>query len=164
MGGCNHTTSCSTQNLNRWSPTLMGVKLGPLCATNPAALELCRIYAAPEVCRGAPADERSDVYGLGRILHFALLGEDASLTDEELPRLDALLKQHPSALVRIIRKCTVRNPAQRYASGAEIVDDLDRAARHLPAGLAHPDIDGSEESSMLTDAEFLASGPPEFET
>jgi hypothetical protein len=121
--------------------------IGDLCRTDASMVWLHRVYAPPEVRRGTRADTRADVFALGRILHFALLGKEPDEKDERLPRLDAL-KGSPNALIRVIRKCTLMDPGDRYDSAQDIVDDLDRIERHVPVGVGHPDIDGAEESSL----------------
>ncbi len=130
-----------------------------LCRTDPGMVWLHRVYAPPEVRHGATADTRADTYALGRIFHFALMGVEPDEKDERLPRLDTLLKDHPNAFARIVRKCTTSDAAQRYAHARELVEELDRIDRHVPVGLAHPDIDGKEETSMV-DNERLRSVPP----
>ena len=80
-------------------------------------------YAAREVRLGQPADERSDVFSVGRLLYFALVGAEPDESDEEVPRL-AALKGQPVSLVRIIRRCTLREPASRYGSMHELLVDL----------------------------------------
>ncbi len=134
--------------------------IGELCRTDAGMVWLHRVYTPPEVRHGATADMRADTYALGRILHFALCGEDPDEKDERLPRLDSLLNDASDSLVRIIRKCTSLDPNERYDNANEIVADLDRAERHVPVGTPHPEIDGAEESSMVDDERFRSRPPP----
>lgn len=95
-------------------------------------------YAAPEVRRGGLPDARSDIYSLGRMLQFLLLGERPHGPDEEVPLLDEL-KDEPEGLVRIIRRCTVRNPAKRYRAVDELLDDIAKYQNADAVGLPAPE-------------------------
>lgn len=67
-----------------------------------------RAYAAPEVLDGAPADCRSDIWSLGKIM-------------SEMPGIPR----------RITRKCMDIDPKRRYRSAAEVKAALVRADRGL---------------------------------
>jgi hypothetical protein len=134
--------------------------IGELCRTDAGMVWLHRVYVPPEVRHGATADYYADTFALGRIFHFALAGVEPDEKDERLPRLDSLVKDNPNSLIRIIRKCTTSNPNDRYHSAAQIVEELDRAQRHVPVGMPHPEIDGKEESSMVDDERMRSRPPP----
>ena len=68
-------------------------------------------YLAPELCRGAPADARSDIYALGCVLYELLTGTPPFTG--ELPA--AVVHQHLSAAPRSPRE---RNPAIPSSLGA----------------------------------------------
>jgi serine/threonine-protein kinase len=132
------------------------------CEKDPKVADSFRAFAAPEVRAGSEPDERSDIYSLGRLLHFMLLGEPPHESDEEIPRLDSIAK-HPPGLVRIIRKCTTFDPQQRYANVAALRMDVGRCAQDKPVGLRHPDIDDLERYSGTSEAELekdLSVPPP----
>ena len=69
-------------------------------------------YAAPEQYGFAPSDEKTDIYAIGGVLNFMLT---ASLPGE---------KRAPGRPGDIIKKCTEMEPAARYNSVREILDDL----------------------------------------
>lgn len=82
-------------------------------------------YAAPEQLGGrARRDPSADVYSLGRLLHFMLLEQDPEITFEHLPALDDL-SAAPNGLVRIIRKCTMRDPDRRYQTVNALLEDVE---------------------------------------
>jgi serine/threonine protein kinase len=72
-------------------------------------------WMAPELARGVEklVDSRSDVYGLGAILHF-LLGLEAGPA--------------PRGLAAVARKAMSLEPDERYATAGELADEV---ARHL---------------------------------
>jgi hypothetical protein len=94
-------------------------------------------YAAREVRIGHPATSQSDVFSLGRLLYFLLDGAEPEEPDEELPVLHRL-EDAPAGLVRIIRRCTTRDPERRYPVVDAVLDDLERYDRPELVGRAHP--------------------------
>jgi tRNA A-37 threonylcarbamoyl transferase component Bud32 len=96
-------------------------------------------YAAPEQLEGKGARERTcDVYSLGRLLHYLLIERDPPFVFEDTPRL-VDLKEQPEGLVRIIRKCTMRTPSQRYDTVDALVAEVGRHASEPQAvGCAPP--------------------------
>jgi hypothetical protein len=71
-------------------------------------------YVPPEQLTGGPADQRSDIYAIGRIVMETLTG---SLPAECPFGAD-------SPLAEVLNRCTAHHPAQRYANIADLRADL----------------------------------------
>ena len=82
-------------------------------------------YAAPEELLGQGTQSpTADIFSLGRMLHFLLIGEHPDAKIADVPQLEALRDQ-PAGLVRIIRKCCMRAPEARYQWVKELIADLE---------------------------------------
>jgi eukaryotic-like serine/threonine-protein kinase len=85
-------------------------------------------YLAPEVLRGGIADERSDLWALGVLLHEMAAGtlpfrgatsfELASAIMHDLPA--TLPERVPTGLRQIIGRCLAKEPGERYARASEV--------------------------------------------
>ena len=94
-----------------------------------------RLYAAPEELTGLGTQSpTADIYSLGRMLHFLLLGSDPSIQAHDIAPLDSLAKA-PEGLVRIVRKATARDPSLRYQWVAELTADLQHYEKAESVGL-----------------------------
>ncbi|MGE0712409.1 MAG: protein kinase [Planctomycetota bacterium] len=92
-------------------------------------------FMSPEQAGGEPTTPATDVYGLGAVL-YALLTDsrpfdgtplevvkDLLTVDPPWPR--ALRPEVPAELDAIVRHAMAKDPAQRYASAADLREDLD---------------------------------------
>jgi WD40 repeat protein len=107
-------------------------------------------YMSPEQALGEVqrVDGRSDQWSLGVLLYELLTGQ-RPFTGASLPEMVTAITQHeparprlrhadvPRDLETICLKCLEKNPAQRYASCQELLEDLQRWQRHEPI-LARP--------------------------
>lgn len=94
-------------------------------------------YLSPEQARGGYADERSDLYSLGITIYEMATGKvpfDGEnsvaialmhLKDEVTPPR-CYFPDIPASLEKIILKCTMKQPEQRYQSAAELIIDLQK--------------------------------------
>ena len=99
-------------------------------------------YLSPEQARGEQVDGRSDLYTLG-IIFFEMLanelpfpgGSDSEVLAQRLvaaPSLAPLDGKVPARVLSILRRLLDRDPARRYQTAPELLDDLDSLAE--PSG------------------------------
>ncbi|MDG3006686.1 serine/threonine-protein kinase [Paludisphaera mucosa] len=113
-------------------------------------------YMAPEQIEAFLNPERwgsvgasADIYSLGLMLRELLTGQALDVPDSKLPPARALrelldrrlvlpadVRGHdartPHALEAIVRKCLRHDPADRYASGKDLAEDLERFLQRRP--------------------------------
>jgi serine/threonine-protein kinase len=100
-------------------------------------------YLSPEQVRGKRLDGRADLYSLGLVLYECLAGRVPFLGETDADTALARLQRDPTDLTRlratlptklvvVIHQLLARNPAQRPASGAELVATLRDAAKEGP--------------------------------
>ncbi len=82
-------------------------------------------YLAPEqLSSGATPDHRSDLFGLGCCLYFALTGchpfPPTGARAEPIVPLEELRPEVPSRLAAVIRRLMALRPAERFASALEV--------------------------------------------
>jgi len=93
-------------------------------------------YMSPEQVRGRAADQRSDIFSFGTILHEMLSGRRAFQGDTAADTITAILTKEPPdlsqtnreihpGLDRIIRHCLEKNPEERFQSARDLAFDLE---------------------------------------
>ena len=102
-------------------------------------------YLAPEHgARSEPLGVPVDIFALGQLLHFLLRGSDPPAEH------GAELASTPAELSRIIRRCTLGDPEERYRSARDISRDIARYGDRSDVGL-------SVESALRSETGWLSA-------
>jgi eukaryotic-like serine/threonine-protein kinase len=131
-------------------------------------------YMSPEQIRGENVDARSNLFSLGAIFYEmvtdskAFNGTDAeslrqSILEGALPP-PALVKQkvHPG-LSALIMKALSKDPAERYQSGRELLDDLEKCKESKPQAAKQAPAKGTVVSDAVkaaNQAKFIGARQP----
>jgi serine/threonine protein kinase len=106
-------------------------------ATLPGILLGTPAYMAPEQLNGQPADARTDVFAFGVLMYEYSCGVHPFDAATELARLARVLESDarpledrcpylPAAIADVVARCLRKAPAERYGSGGEILDVINR--------------------------------------
>jgi hypothetical protein len=95
-------------------------------------------YMAPEAIRGEPPRESADIWAIGVLLFEMTTGRRPFTGDSVAEVVSAIVRDPvtlphaiPGGLRRLILRCLQKDPAQRYASAAEVRAALDTMAETL---------------------------------
>ena len=104
-------------------------------ATTPGMIVGTMAYMSPEQAEGKPIDARSDVFSFGSVLYEMLTARRAFQGQSSATLLSAIMRDDPKPLSevkrdvppevrRIVTRCLKKDPAERFASGAELAHEL----------------------------------------
>jgi eukaryotic-like serine/threonine-protein kinase len=96
-------------------------------------------YMAPEQIQGAPTDARTDLFAFGALFYEMLTGRMAFSRATKAESLTAVLRDHPdqtvleksgaaSSVIRIVRRCLEKDPADRFQTARDLAFALENAA------------------------------------
>jgi eukaryotic-like serine/threonine-protein kinase len=99
-------------------------------------------YISPERIKDLPVDGRADLFALGAVLWELLAGRKLfrgktefdtlkNVAQMEVPAPSSIRGDVPPELDRIVARALARDPAERYATGQELADDLDEVLEAL---------------------------------
>ena len=148
--------------------------------TSPNVMMGTAKYLSPEQVRGRKLDGRADLYSLGLVLYECLAGRVPFLGETDADTALARLNRDPTDLTRLrptlpyglaqlIHRLLHRKPDERYATGAEVRNELQRIAgqpRHDLTGDTSRDLSrtatpprGSSRTTGSTPTVPSATGP-----
>jgi Tol biopolymer transport system component len=92
-------------------------------------------YMAPEQLEGKEADSRSDIFALGTVTYEMTTGRRAftgksqasliaAILTSDPPSISSLQPMTPPALDRLVRKCLVKDPDERWQSAHDLLAEL----------------------------------------
>jgi urea transport system substrate-binding protein len=104
-------------------------------------------FMSPEQCHAEPLDERSDIYSLGATYYALLVGQPPFNAGQALQVMFAhcsnpvpdpreAFPDIPESCARLVRQAMAKKPAERFASAAAMLADLETILAEVAAGAA----------------------------
>jgi eukaryotic-like serine/threonine-protein kinase len=92
-------------------------------------------YMAPEQLEGKEVDARTDVFAFGTVVYETATGKKAfegksqasviaKILETDPPPISSLQPMTPPALDRVVKKCLVKEPDDRWQSARDVADEL----------------------------------------
>jgi hypothetical protein len=139
--------------------------------TSPGVAVGTTAYMSPEQASGEPVDFRSDQFAFGSMLYEMATGRSAFLKRTGVDTLAAILHDEPESIAAIhprvpgpvrwiVERCLAKEPRDRYASTADLAQELSGLREHvteLSSGGAIPIGEKRKRSKIGTIAAALAA-------
>jgi serine/threonine protein kinase len=121
---------------------------------SPVTAEGCIVgtaaYMAPEQAIGRAVDARTDIFALGAVMYEMLTGRRAFEGDSAMSTLTAVLRDEPAdicllnrnvpqALADVVYRCLKKQPEDRYASAADLKQELEASLTRPTPRAPHPE-------------------------
>ena len=132
-------------------------------------------YMSPEQVRGEATDSRSNLYSLGAMF-YEMVTERKAFDREDIESLrQSILESTPVAplhvnpkihplLSNLIMKALEKDPARRYQSGREMLDDLEKCKESKPVAAKKPEapkgIAVPDKAKTAAQSKFAAAASP----
>jgi serine/threonine protein kinase/Tol biopolymer transport system component len=108
-------------------------------------------YMAPEQLEGKEVDARTDIFSFGTVIYEMATGRKAFTGDSKASVIVAILTAQPPPVTRfqplvppeleeVVRKCLMKEPAERWQSAAEVTSQLKQISEKAPFFSAPPPI------------------------
>ena len=97
-------------------------------------------YMSPEQLEGKPADARSDIFAFGAVLYEMLTGQRAFAGQSQASVIAAILERDPRPILdlmpvcpktldRVVRRCLVKDPEERWQSAFDLKMEIQQIAK-----------------------------------
>ena len=146
-----------------------------LTLTDPGMVVGTLPYMSPEQLQGLCVDRRTDIFSLGAVVYEMATGirpfsgtssvEISSSILRDVPRpVTELRVDLPTGLQRILDRCLAKQVEERYGSGGELHEALERLRREISSGAHSHKTTGTEASASIAVLPFVnLSADPENE-
>ena len=146
-----------------------------LTLTDPGMVVGTLPYMSPEQLQGLCVDRRTDIFSLGAVVYEMATGirpfsgtssvEISSSILRDVPRpVTELRVDLPTGLQRILDRCLAKEVEERYGSGGELHEALERLRREISSGAHSHKTTGTEASASIAVLPFVnLSADPENE-
>ncbi len=98
----------------------------PVAGADDGAVAGTPLWMPPEQHRGRPPDLRMDVWALGALLQYAVIGAYPRSQFDDSGRSGIVREELPAGLRAVVARCLRDEPEARYADAGAVADELRR--------------------------------------